>query len=176
MSGRRGWLWGGALGALALAGGSAAWWWRHGQTRGGPAEADPLQALWSLELQQPEGGVLRLAEQRGRWLLVNFWATWCPPCVREMPVLDAFHKAQSARQWQVIGIAADNAAAVSTFLKQQPVSYPVALAGFAGIELSRQLGNLAGGLPFTVVITPQGAVAHRHMGELKADVLQAWAQ
>lgn len=176
MKRRQGLVIAGAGAAAALAG--AGLWWARQRT---PAPADPASppvdaAVWDLALQTPQGGSLRLADHRGRWLLVNFWATWCPPCIREMPILESFYKANVDNNWQVIGIAADEAEAVKTFLARQPVSYPVALAGFGGVEMSRQMGNMAGGLPFTLVFTPQGEVAHRHMGELKPDVLAMWAQ
>jgi thiol-disulfide isomerase/thioredoxin len=164
-------------GAAAVAVGAGVWWARQRSPATTDTASPPVDAaMWGLELQTPQGTPLRLADYRGRWLMVNFWATWCPPCIREMPLLEAFYKANAAKSWQVIGIAADEAEAVKTFLARQPVSYPVALAGFGGIELSRQLGNMAGGLPFTVVFTPQGEVAHRHMGELRSDVLETWVQ
>lgn len=175
MNRRQGLLTAGA-GAAALAAGAGVWWARQRPPAADPSSPPVDAAVWGLELQTPQGAPLRLADYRGRWLMVNFWATWCPPCIREMPLLEAFYKANAAKSWQIVGIAADEAQAVNTFLARQPVSYPVALAGFGGIELSRQLGNMAGGLPFTVVFTPQGEVAHRHMGELREDVLGAWVQ
>jgi thiol-disulfide isomerase/thioredoxin len=163
-------------GAGLLAAGAGAWWATRGPTSGDPDNPPVDTGLWSTELRTPQGQTLRWADHRGRWLLLNFWATWCPPCIREMPLLEAFYKANFNKNWQVIGIAADQAEAVNAFLARQPVSYPVALAGFAGIDMSRQLGNIAGGLPFTVVFRPDRQVAQRHTGELKSDVLDTWAQ
>jgi thiol-disulfide isomerase/thioredoxin len=165
------------VGAAAAAAGAGLWWARQPAAgASAPSSGTIDSAIWNLAMQNPQGGTLRLADYRGRWLLVNFWATWCPPCIREMPILESFYKANVGKNWQLVGIAADQAEAVNAFLTRQPVSYPVALAGFGGIELSRQLGNLAGGLPFTVVFTPDGKVAHRHIGEVKADVLASWAR
>jgi thiol-disulfide isomerase/thioredoxin len=130
--------------------------------------------LWSLSLATPEGGALSLAALRGRPLLLNFWATWCPPCVEELPLLDRFYLANSANGWQVLGIAVDQREAVQRFLSRSPVSFPVALAGFAGMELSKSLGNLTGGLPFTVVVRQDGEVAHRKMGKVVDSDLSAW--
>jgi thiol-disulfide isomerase/thioredoxin len=164
----------GGLGAGAAAAGV---WWASRAPSPESSDDTPVEAgIWGTEMATPNGSTLRLADFRGRWLLVNFWATWCPPCVREMPLLEAFYKANAGKSWQVVGIAADQAEAVKSFLTRQAVSYPLALAGFAGIELSRQLGNLAGGLPFTVLFAPDGQVMQRHTGELKEDVLSAWAQ
>ncbi len=161
-----------------LAGAGLAWWRQRTPATGptAPDAADPMAAvgLWSLSLATPEGGALSLAALRGRPLLLNFWATWCPPCVEELPLLDRFYLANSANGWQVLGIAVDQREAVQRFLSRSPVSFPVALAGFAGMELSKSLGNLTGGLPFTVVVRQDGEVAHRKMGKVVDSDLSAW--
>lgn len=164
---RRHLLWGGSAAGAVLAG-AGTWFWRE---RGAPA-IDP----WSLALDAPDGSRLALASLRGKPLVMNFWATWCPPCIREMPALDRFHRDFSVKGWQVLGIAADSADKVRDFLNKTPIGFPIAVAGFGGIELSRQLGNLSGGLPFTVVFDRRGDVMHRHMGETRYDQLAGWAQ
>jgi thiol-disulfide isomerase/thioredoxin len=155
----------GAAAALAGLGGAL---WRETQ-RG----LDP--GFWALRFPTPEGGELRLDAYRGQMLLLNFWATWCPPCVREMPVLDRFQRAQVGRGWQVIGLAIDGSTPVREFLARAPVGYPIGLAGLGGTTLVRQLGNESGGLPFTVVVDSRGHLRHRHLGELSEDVLKGWA-
>ncbi|MBL8335657.1 MAG: TlpA family protein disulfide reductase, partial [Rhodoferax sp.] len=99
-----------------------------------------------------------------------------PPCVEELPLLDRFFAENSANGWQVLGLAVDQAAPVQSFLQRMPLRFPVALAGFPGIELSKSLGNLTGGLPFTVVLGHNGAVLHRRIGRVTADDLQLWRQ
>ncbi|MBC7717365.1 MAG: TlpA family protein disulfide reductase, partial [Pseudorhodobacter sp.] len=81
-----------------------------------------------------------MADLRGKPLLLNFWATWCPPCVKEMPLLDAFYQTHRARGWQVVGLAVDSPTPVRAFLERVPVSFPIGLAGMEGSELSRALG------------------------------------
>lgn len=157
--------------ATAAAGGVAAHLWQR--RGGGDTAASPL---WSLAFDTPAGTRLTMATLRGRPLLLNFWATWCPPCVREMPVLDRFYREHQRQQWQVLGIAADNATAVREFLARTPVSFAIVLAGFEGIELTRQLGNDSGGLPFSVVYGRNGALLHKHVGETRYEQLAAWAQ
>jgi thiol-disulfide isomerase/thioredoxin len=158
-------------GALAAAGGAGFAWW-HGRGGGDALASD----VWSLRFDTPAGVPFELGRFRGKPLLLNFWATWCPPCVREMPALDRFHREFSPRGWQVLGLAADKPEPVREFLARTPVGYAIGLAGFGGIELSRQLGNLSGGLPFTVLIDGRGRVAHRHSGETQFEQLAAWAQ
>jgi thiol-disulfide isomerase/thioredoxin len=162
---KRRWLWAGVAGTAALAGvGLATWHYRLREP-----EDSALAALWALEAELPSGGVYKLAQLKGKPLVVNFWATWCPPCIEEMPLLDAFFRQNSSKGWQMVGLAADNAGAVVKFFGKTPVQFPTPLAGLAGIELSRTLGNSTGALPFTVVINSQGAIALRHMGKLSAE-------
>lgn len=130
--------------------------------------------LWGLQFEQPQGGALVMAARRGRWTLLNFWATWCPPCVKELPMLDAFHRQHGDAGWQVIGLAIDGPTPVRQFLARAPVSFAVGLAGLEGIELVRALGNTSGALPFTVVLDPAGSVVERKLGELVEADLSAW--
>jgi thiol-disulfide isomerase/thioredoxin len=140
------------------------------------AAFEPLPGdFWSLRFEQPGGGDLVLAERRGKPLLLNFWATWCPPCVTERPMLDAFHRAHGGRGWQVVGLAIDGPTPVREFLRQRPLDFAIGLAGTTGVALTRRLGNPSGGLPFTVVIGADGQVVARKLGALAAEDLAAWA-
>ncbi len=169
---RRKWLASGvAVGALA-AGAGVAWWRLRPAAVASGAEA----AFWDSQFEAPSGeSVVRLADWRGKPLLVNFWATWCPPCVEELPLLNAFHAAQSPRGWQVLGLAVDQPGAVQGFLRKLPLDFPIGMAGLAGTELSRSLGNLTGGLPFTVVFDAAGRIAHRKIGQVSQADLAQWA-
>jgi thiol-disulfide isomerase/thioredoxin len=112
---------------------------------------------------------------QGRPVLINFWATWCPPCVDELPMLDRFHAEQGPGGVQVLGLAIDRKEAVLPFLRRMPLRFPVAMAGLSGADLGRALGNVAGGLPFSVLIASDGTVAHRKMGRVTEEDLRAWA-
>jgi thiol-disulfide isomerase/thioredoxin len=167
---RRRLLLGGVAGAALLAGAGLAVW-RLRPTEEG---ADPA-AFWSLSFATPQGQTLATSSLRGRPLLLNFWATWCPPCVEEFPLLDAFYRENAARGWQVLGLAIDQPSAVRTFLQRTPVAFPIGMAGLEGTELSKSLGNRVGGLPFTVVFGADGSVRHRRMGRVSQDDLRQWA-
>lgn len=169
---RRRWLFAGVAAAAALGGGGLAWWrfQPHGMADG--AE----QALWGQTFTTPEGAPLAMEAFRGKPLLVNFWATWCPPCVEELPLLNRFFGEHQARGWQVVGLAIDQPSAVRKFLARLPLDFPVGMAGMGGTELGRALGNLQGGLPFTVLLGANGRVVHRKMGQLTADDLAQWGR
>jgi thiol-disulfide isomerase/thioredoxin len=168
---RRRWLAGGVGLAAAAAGTGFAWW----RLRPADIDAGAADRLFRLTLQTPQGADLAFAGLRGRPLLVNFWATWCPPCVEEMPLLDAFYRQHAAKGWQVIGLAIDQPSAVRTFLQRTPVTFPIALAGLEGTELARSLGNMTGGLPFTVVVGADGGIRQRRMGRVSEADLKAWS-
>ncbi|HOB92922.1 MAG TPA: TlpA disulfide reductase family protein [Aquabacterium sp.] len=169
----------GGVGIAAAIGGAGVAWRR--QPAPGPATPeiaadDPaVLALWDLRLDRPEGGELALATLRGKPLVLNFWATWCPPCLREMPALDRFHRAFSPKGWQVLGIAIDGPTPVRNWLAKTPVGFPIGLGGLDGTELVRSLGNPQGGLPFTVLVGANGRVLQRKLGETSFDELAGWA-
>lgn len=139
-------------------------------------DAQQLDGLWSAAFASPDGSRLRLNDFRGQPLVINFWATWCPPCVAEMPLLDAFFGENKSKGWQVVGLAIDQPARVQAFLRSNPVTYPVALAEAAGSDWLRQLGNDAGGLPFTLVLRPDGSVLETKLGKLSAQEIESWSK
>jgi len=102
----------------------------------------------------------------GRPLVLNFWASWCPPCVQEMPDLDAV--AQAHPQVRFVGLAVDSAVNVRRFGEKVQVSYPLLLSGHGGIALMRDLGNRQGGLPFTVLFDAQGRLQRQWLGQINA--------
>ncbi len=157
--------------AVAAAAGGAGWAWWRGQ-RNGPGEAE--QALWAQRFDRPTGGELVMAPLLGKPVVLNFWATWCAPCVKEMPLLDTFHRQYQAKGWQVVGLAVDGPTPVREFLAKLPVGFPIGLAGFNGVDLARSLGNPSGGLPFSVIFDRRGAAVFRKLGTVTEQELSDW--
>jgi thiol-disulfide isomerase/thioredoxin len=166
---RRAWL-GGAASLAAMAGVGVAWWERQSDVA-----ASPIPGFWEQQWPTPGGEVLGMQSLKGRPLLLNFWATWCPPCVEELPLINAFYREHRANGWQVLALAVDQLAPVQKFLQSMPLDFPVGLAGSVGADWARNLGNLAGGLPFSVVLDSQGSVVQRKIGRLVAADLAAWS-
>jgi len=165
-----------AAAAAGLAGVGAAWFKHEPQKLTSGQTTAVQDALWAMSFDTPDGQPQPMNSFRGKPLLLNFWATWCPPCVEELPLLDAFYQQHKAKGWQVLGLAVDQPSAVRKWLQAKPLSFAVGMAGLSGTELSKSLGNLAGGLPFTVVFGASGDLLHRKTGKVSAEDLAQWAQ
>lgn len=140
-----------------------------------PPEGAELARL-DFTLKDMNGKDVRLSDFRGQPMLINFWATWCAPCVRELPEFDRFHREFGGRGWQVVGLAIDGPTPVREFLGRVKVGFPIGLAGLDGTELVRALGNTQGGLPFSVMVNAAGRVVQRKLGETHFDELRGWAE
>ena len=180
---RRNLAMGGLAAAAGMAGVGTAWWTSRAHTESANANGDgdarsnaASEALWRLSFDTPDGKTLVMSTLRGKPLLVNFWATWCPPCVEELPMIDHFYQVNKGKNWQVVGLAVDQPSVVRKWLQSRPLSFPVGMAGFGGTELSKSLGNLAGGLPFSAVFSATGALLQRKAGKLTPEDLALWVQ
>jgi thiol-disulfide isomerase/thioredoxin len=131
--------------------------------------ADPLFATSLPDLSNQNQA---LAQWKGKILLVNFWATWCTPCVQEMPELSALQSGAHAKNMQIIGIGVDSADNMREFSSKYKISYPLYVADMSGSALLRKLGDQAGGLPFSILIAPDGQVKKTYLGRLKMDEVQ----
>ena len=132
------------------------------------------EALYDSSLPNLGGQTKSLAELRNKPLVVNFWATWCAPCVQEMPELSALQTelSKSGRKVQLIGIGIDSPESMAEFAKKYKITYPLYVAGMSGTQLSQQMGNHSGGLPFTVIINKSGDIVKTYSGRLSMSELR----
>jgi thiol-disulfide isomerase/thioredoxin len=173
---RRSLLYGGAAAVAGLAGAGVAWWRADSQSKDALADREAAESFWRLSFETPDGQTLAMSRFRGQKVLVNFWATWCPPCIEELPLLDSFHQQHKADNWLVLGLAVDQPSAVRAWLAARPLHFPVGMAGLGGTALSKTLGNEAGSLPFSVAFGASGNIVQRKVGKVSQEELALWAQ
>ncbi|WJF89889.1 TlpA disulfide reductase family protein [Paraburkholderia bonniea] len=137
-----------------------------------PAQPNAVEQLWTAAVTNPDGASQSLSRFKGHAVVVNFWASWCAPCVEEMPELVALHHEYAKKGVQFIGLGVDSEQNVKAFLQKVNVDYPVYVTGFGGAELARAFGNQAGGLPFTVVIDANGVVRSTKLGQIQQKELR----
>lgn len=136
------------------------------------AESSPSARLFAMQLPDAAGQEQPLEQWRGQELVLNFWASWCAPCVEEMPELEALHADLQASERQAIGIAIDSVDNVAQFASAHQISYPLYAGGIDATDLSRAFGNPSGGLPFTVWLRADGSVAKTYLGRLDMAALR----
>jgi len=118
-----------------------------------------------------EGNVRNIKDWDGQVVLLNFWATWCPPCLEEIPGFIEIQQQLDNRGFQIIGVAVDNEENVREFANEMAMNYPILAGEMEAIELSQKYGNSIGGLPFSAIIDKNGKVTHTITGELSKDRL-----
>ncbi len=123
-------------------------------------------------LDDLEGSPWRMEEWRGRVMVLNFWATWCPPCRREMPLFVRLDEEFRDQGVLFVGIAIDDPQSVQDFVDTHGIEFPILLGQEKGIELARQLGDRLGALPFTVVTDRRGRIILRRAGEMTERTLK----
>ena len=109
-----------------------------------------------------------------RPVLVNLWASWCGPCIEEMPELERYHVEQGANGVQVVGIALDDRTAVEAFLRRIPVGYPILLDAPGPADAGVRLGNPAGVLPYTALLDAQGRLVRQKIGPFAPGEIESW--
>jgi thiol-disulfide isomerase/thioredoxin len=122
-------------------------------------------------LTDASGKIHRLSDYRGKWVLVNFWATWCPPCLEEMPDLGALYDARRGKDLIVIGVAVDfqNPREVIEFADNMLVSYPIVLGDK---KVTDQFARIRG-LPTTLIYDPKGELVKTHLGAITRKQVEA---
>lgn len=121
-----------------------------------------------------DGKPRQLSDWRGKRLLINYWATWCAPCRREMPLLSANVARHAGRNVAILGVAEDTAGAVRAYLAAVPVAYPVVLADSDAPGGSLSFGNTRRVLPYSVLIGEDGRILRRKLGTFSQAELDDW--
>lgn len=117
-------------------------------------------------LKDIEGQMRKINEWDGKVILVNFWATWCPPCKKEIPAFMQLQDEYGAQGFQVIGIAIDDEESVKDYADTLGINYPIMAAELAAMEISRWYGNRLNALPYSVFVGRDGKISHTKPGEL----------
>ncbi|KPN17643.1 thioredoxin [Xanthomonas sp. Mitacek01] len=127
------------------------------------------------EVAALDGDAIRVpTAYAGQRVLVNIWASWCGPCIEEMPELDRFAGEQGDNGVQVLGIALDDAQAVRDFLQRIPVDYAIALDAPGPADAGVRLGNPRGVLPYTVLLSPDGRLLKQRIGPFAHGEIDGW--
>ncbi len=140
----------------------------------GDASAGPdTQAFWNATLPDLKAQLQPMAQHRGKVVVVNFWAPWCPPCRAEMPGFMALQEKYGKDGVVFIGIALDRTENVQDFIAAKPTNYPIYLGEDGGDQLSVALGNHSAALPYTVILDRRGEAAGSQVGMLEEARLEA---
>lgn len=131
-----------------------------------------VPALFAATFPDQDGHAQALSQWRGKIIVVNFWATWCPPCKEEMPELSAFQEQYRIQNVVVLGISTDDVAKIREFVQTAPTAYPLLAGDFEAMALAESLGNNKGVLPYTVLIAPNGSVFRTYFGRLDMKKLE----
>jgi len=113
-----------------------------------------------------DGQIRNIKDWDGKIILLNFWATWCPPCLKEIPDFIELQEQYGDQGFQVIGIAVDNEEDVRDYINEVKINYPIIASETESIELASRYGNKIGGLPYTIIINRKGEISDKIMGEL----------
>ncbi|PCI61463.1 MAG: redoxin [Methylophilaceae bacterium] len=132
----------------------------------------PTAELFATTLPDENGKPQALSQWKGKIIVLNFWATWCPPCREEMPELSALNTAYQDKNVIVIGIALDEIGLIKEFNTENNMSYPLLAAEETGGQLAFDLGNDKSALPYTVIIKPDGTIANTYFGRISKALLE----
>ena len=165
----RQWMMIGGISVLALVAGIFS---SHWISQTGLASDPSIKAFFANPWKTPDGKSANIDDWRGKVLVVNFWASWCPPCVEEMPTLDKIAQEYASKNVLIVGIGIDSPSNIRQFLEKTPVSYPIMIGGLDGSALAKQMGNAQGALPYTVIINAKGKSVFTKLGKISEEELK----
>ena len=160
----------GCAALVALVAGIVVFRHERGETR---QSAPAVELFFGQTLNDVGGQGRSMAALRGKPVVINFWATWCVPCVQEIPAFSQVSRDVGDRV-SFVGLGIDSPDNIRTFEARLKPSYPLLAAGAIGTELARTFGNTSGGLPFTVVLAPDGRVLETRLGRVDDATLRRW--
>ncbi len=138
-----------------------------------PAEQVSAQPLPDFEFPDVSDQQHSISEWQGKIRVINFWATWCPPCIKEMPAFVEMQDQFGSKGLQFIGIALEDKEPVKEYLAKMKINYPILIGDFAGVSLAHQLGNTVDAVPFTLIFNQKGEIIYQHQGGIsKEDILE----
>lgn len=140
------------------------------------AEVHSTDDLLAAELLNADGASVTVGDELGEVTLINFWASWCSPCRREMPLFEAVYQGQKSNGFQIIGIAIDDPEKAEPMLDSMGITYPILYAEQTGMKLMELTGNPAGAMPYSLLLDAKGRVIDQKLGEIHEPQLTAWAK
>jgi thiol-disulfide isomerase/thioredoxin len=146
--------------------------YNHWRIAGSSAADEARVAMMNARFVDLNGQPRSIEQWRGNVLVVNFWATWCAPCREEIPLFVKLQEKYGARGLQFIGIAIDQPEKVKPFAAELRMNFPILIGRADAIDLARKLGNRAGVLPFTIILTRDGKIAATEIGAAKEAALE----
>lgn len=172
-----------ALVLVALISGAAGYWLQQNQAPATTVSSAPptksLEPAITIGDQRPEfyladldGELRNITEFDGNVVMLNFWATWCPPCLKEIPAFQKVYADHREQGFEIVGVAIDDINAVKSFVELQNMQYPVWQGGSDATQLSREYGNSYGALPYSVIFDRNGKIHTMHSGELSEEKLR----
>lgn len=136
------------------------------------AEAVSSEPVYAASFKDFSRKLQPLSQWKGKTLIVYFWATWCKPCITEIPELVTLYEKYRGRNVMIIGVAIDQADKVEKFTKEHKITYPIVYGGNDAVDLAKKMGNDKRGLPFSLVIDSKGKVVYTNLGELPKGKLE----
>ena len=124
-------------------------------------------------LKAVDGVAEDIAQWHGKVQIINFWATWCPPCKREIPALIALQEQYLNQGVQVVGIALDDVELVKAYVDESGINYPILVGEGDVIDVAEQLGNTMGILPYTVIVDRSGNISYVRYGEVSKKTIES---
>jgi thiol-disulfide isomerase/thioredoxin len=132
-----------------------------------------IERLFESRFDDLSGNSLQISQWKGKTLVINFWATWCPPCRKEMPAFSRLQDKHAANGVQFVGISIDSMENVRAFSNTNRISYPLLNGELRGEDLARQLGNPRLALPYTLILAPSGTLRFARAGAISEAELEA---